>query len=89
MRAENLSFAAIASKLGLKRSRDAFEAFHRALNSSPATEKPILISDELKRLSSLEARIRSRDEQQPAKMNHRLEALEQMRVRLAHSHPEV
>jgi hypothetical protein len=82
LRGENLSFAAIAYRLGLKRSRDAFEAFHRALQSSPAAERSELIRQELGRLVTLEARIRSRDAAEPDKMQKRLAGLEKMRERL-------
>ncbi len=82
LRKTGLSFAAIASRLGLKRSKDAFEAFHRALNSSADTDKPELIRQEMERLESLESRIRTRDSAAPEKMEHRLQALEQMRRRL-------
>jgi hypothetical protein len=85
LRASGLSFAAIATRLGLKRSKDAFEAFHRALNSSAEADKPELIKQEMERLSALEDRIRSRDSTAPAKMEHRLQALEQMRLRLNRS----
>jgi hypothetical protein len=82
LRGEGLSFAAIAGRLGLRRSRDAFDAFHRALNSSTEAVKPRLVSEELERLNALEARIRSRDALAPEKMNTRLGALETMRERL-------
>ncbi len=85
MRGDGLSFAAVAGRLGLRRSRDAFDAFHRALNSSGVTDKPRLISEELARLDLLETRIRSRDADAPDKMHHRLEALEHMRQRLSGS----
>lgn len=81
LRGEGLSFAAIASRLGLQRSKDAFDSFHRALQSSDELTKPGLIREELGRLETLEARIRSRDSAEPEKMQHRLEALEKMRIR--------
>ncbi|MGH9303807.1 MAG: hypothetical protein ACRDZ5_05255 [Acidimicrobiales bacterium] len=86
LRGEDLSFAAIATRLHLRRSKDALEAFHRALNSRSEIERPELIRQEMGRLASLEARIRTRDESDPEKMNHRLRALEQMRQRLSPSH---
>jgi hypothetical protein len=85
LRGEGLSFAAIASRLGLRRSKDAFEAFHRALSSSGDAEKPELVRQELARLETLEERIRSRDAAEHDKMQHRLEALEGMRERVARS----
>ena len=83
LRGENLSFAAIATRLGLRRSRDALEAFHRAVQKSAETERPELIRQELDRLEVLEARIRSRDAAEPEKMQTRLAALEKMRERLS------
>jgi hypothetical protein len=53
------------------------------LQSSDAADRPRLIGEELSRLESLEARIRSRDAGEPEKMANRLEALEQMRGRLS------
>ena len=82
LRGQGLSFAAIASRLGFHRSRDAFDAFQRALHSSEDSAKPGLIREEQARLDTLEMRIRSRDAAKPEKMNHRLDALEQMRERL-------
>ncbi len=79
MRGEGRSFSAIAGRLGLKRSRDAYQAFHRALNERPESERPALVGQELQRLETLEARIRDRDSADADKMNHRLEALEHMR----------
>jgi hypothetical protein len=83
LRGANLSFAAIATRLGLRRSRDALEAFHRAVQKSAETERPELIRQELDRLEVLEARIRSRDAAEPEKMQTRLAALEKMRERLS------
>jgi hypothetical protein len=82
LRGENLSFAAIATRLGLRRSKDAYEGFHRAVQSSAETERPELIRQELDRLATLEVRIRSRDAAEPEKMRTRLAALEKMRERL-------
>jgi hypothetical protein len=45
--------------------------------------KPRLIGEELTRLDTLEARIRSRDALEPEKMKNRLEGVERMRERLA------
>jgi hypothetical protein len=82
LRGRGLSFAAIAGRLGLNRSKDAFEAFHRALGAGDEAERREVIRQELDRLTSLEARIRSRDAAEPEKLEHRLRALEQMRLRL-------
>jgi Tfp pilus assembly protein PilN len=82
LRAEGLSFAAIANRLGFRRSRDALDAFHRALRSSAEADRPRLIHEELARLEALEARIRSGETDDPEKMQNRLHALGRMRERL-------
>lgn len=66
----------------MRRSKDAFEAFHRALDATPGGERQEVIRQELGRLASLEARIRSRDAAAPEKLDHRIRALEEMRQRL-------
>jgi hypothetical protein len=83
LRETGLSFAAVASSLGLKRATDAHAAFVRAVRALPESERPAMIQREAGRLDRLEARIRSRDEAQPAKMARRLEALEVLRRSLA------
>lgn len=67
----------------MKRSSDAYQAFHRALNARPEPEREPLAREELERLTALEARIRSRDAEAPEKLQQRLEGLEQMRTDLA------
>lgn len=69
----------------MRRSRDALEAFHRALHSSTEADRPELVRRELGRLEALAARIRSRDVAQPEKMQHRLAALEHLRERTERS----
>lgn len=83
LRGQGISFAGIASRLGLARSSDALAAFRRALGASTEAERPELIRQELQRLDALEERIRSRDAADPAKMQHRLRALEEMRDEVA------
>jgi hypothetical protein len=83
LRGEGLSFAAIASRLGFRRSREALDTFHRALQASDESAKPALVREELARLEVLEGRIRSRDAADPEKMSKRLQALEQLRARLS------
>jgi hypothetical protein len=79
LRKDGSSFSAIARQLGMKRSSDAYQAFHRALSARPELERPLLAREELERLVTLEARIRSRDALVPDKLHQRLEGLEQMR----------
>jgi hypothetical protein len=82
LRGRGLSFSAIASRLGMRRSKDAFEAFHRALDATTGGERQDVIRQERGRLASLEVRIRSRDAAHPEKLDHRIRALEEMRQRL-------
>lgn len=77
-----MSFSAIASRLGMRRSKDAFEAFHRALAATTGGERQDVLRQEHGRLASLEARIRTRDAAHPEKLDHRMQALEEMRRRL-------
>jgi hypothetical protein len=82
MREQGRSFAAIASTVGLKRAADAREAFLRELRSRPEEERQVLVDHELGRLDKLEARIRSRDAEEPGKLRTRLGALAAMRKSL-------
>lgn len=82
LREQGRSFAAIARTVGLKRSLAAREAFLRELRSRPDEERQGLVERELERLDKLEARIRSRDAEQPDKLQTRLGALAKMRESL-------
>ncbi len=82
LREQSLSFAAIARTLGFKRAADAREAFLRELRSRPDEERQHLVERELERLDELEARIRTRDADEPDKLRTRLGALEAMRESL-------
>jgi hypothetical protein len=73
------SYSAVASALGLKRAVDAQEAFLRAMRSLSENEAKALRARELARLDQLEARIRSRDANEPAKMTRHLNALAELR----------
>ena len=82
LREQGRSFAAIASTLGLKRAGDARQAFLRELRSRPDEERQQLVEHELERLDKLEARIRTRDADEPDKLETRLGALAAMRASL-------
>jgi hypothetical protein len=82
LREQGRSFAAIAGILGLKRAADAREAFLRELRNQPDEERQHLVERELGRLEQLEARIRSRDADEPDKLKTRLGALAAMRESL-------
>ncbi|MDA8032942.1 MAG: hypothetical protein M0T71_02050 [Actinomycetota bacterium] len=82
LRGQGLSFAAIAGRLGLRRSKDAYASFHRALASRSGAERAQLVEQELGRLQQLEARIRERDVANPDRMTRRLAALATMRSAL-------
>ena len=82
LREEGRSFAAIARTVGMKRASDAREAFLRELRSRPEEERQALVDRELGRLDKLEERIRSRDAEEPDKLQTRLGALAAMRASL-------
>lgn len=82
MREKGHSFGAIARTLGFKRATDAQTSFLRALAQREGDERDKLVQRELARLDELEARIRSRDSEDPEKMKRRLQALEAMREML-------
>jgi hypothetical protein len=65
--------------LGLPRTRDALAAFRRALGKREGVEHQQLCQSESKRLDDLETRIRTRDVDDPAKLERRLAALEKLR----------
>jgi len=79
LRERGKSYSAIASTLGMKRAVDANEAFVRALRSLSEKERSALQQREWARLDQLEARIRSRDALQPAKMERSLVGLAALR----------
>ncbi|HTV12488.1 MAG TPA: hypothetical protein VME20_11590 [Acidimicrobiales bacterium] len=79
LRERGKSYSAIASALGMKRAVNANEAFVRAMRRLSEKERTALWQRESARLDQLEARIRSRDAEQPAKMERHLVALEALR----------
>jgi guanylate kinase len=72
----------VASSVGFKRAVDAQAAFLRALRKREGEERSRLIQRETARLDELETRIRTRDADQPEKMERRLLALAKMREQL-------
>ena len=82
LREQGRSFAAIARTVGMKRAADARQAFLRELRSLPDAERQALVEREMGRLDKLEARIRSRDAEEPGKLETRLGALAAMRASL-------
>ena len=79
LREEGRSFAAIAQALGLKRATDARQAFLRGLRSRPEQERKLIAARELERLDLLETRVRTRDAEDPEKLERRLVALAALR----------
>lgn len=79
MRDTGRTYAAVARTVGFKRAGDAQAAFLRALHQREGDERGRLTKRELVRLDELESRIRSRDADEPEKMERRLVALEKMR----------
>jgi hypothetical protein len=72
----------VARSLGLKRAVDAQAAFLRALRTRQGDERNGLVERESARLVKLEARIRTRDAEEPEKMERRLLALAKLRQQL-------
>ena len=72
----------MAHSLGLKRAADAQAAFLRALRKRQGEERQRLIQRESERLDQLETRIRTRDVNDPEKMERRLTALAKLREAL-------
>lgn len=83
LRDQGKSYAAVATSLGLKRSRDAHASFLRALRKRDGQERSRLIQRESARLDDLEIRIRIRDVSSPEKMQRRLGALGKLREEIA------
>jgi len=79
LRERGQSYSAVASALGIKRAVNAQEAFIRAMHSLPDKERAALHAREWARLDELEVRIRTRDADQPVKMERHLVALEALR----------
>jgi hypothetical protein len=79
LRERGQSYSAVASALGLKRATHAQEAFLRAMRNLPQEEGRALRAREMNRLDQLEARIRSRDANEPVKMARHLDALAALR----------
>jgi hypothetical protein len=79
LRDSGRTYSAVASSLGLKRARDAQAAFVRALHKREGDERVRLTQREMDRLDALETRIRSRDAEDPEKMERRLTALGKLR----------
>ena len=75
LREQGQSYSAVARTLGIRRAVDAQAAFVRAMRKLPDPERNALYNRELERLDQLEARVRSRDAEQPAKMERHLAAL--------------
>jgi hypothetical protein len=79
LREQGQSYSAVARTLGIKRAVDAQAAFVRAMRRLPDGERKALYKRETERLDQLEARIRSRDAAEPAKLERHLVALGALR----------
>jgi hypothetical protein len=82
LRESGKTYAFVARSLGLKRAADAQAAFLRALRQRQGEERQGLVERESARLVELEARIRTRDAEEPEKMERRLVALAKLREQL-------
>jgi hypothetical protein len=65
--------------LGLKRATEARQAFIRGMRSKPEGERKLIADRERERLDQLEVRIRTRDAEEPEKLERRLGALANLR----------
>jgi hypothetical protein len=83
LREHGQTYSAIARALGMKRAVNAQEAFVRAMRSLPDAQQKAVYRREWERLDQLEKRIRSRDTNEPVKMERRLVALEALRQTMA------
>ncbi len=79
LRERGQSYSAVASALGIKHAVNAQEAFIRVMRSLPEKERSALHARESARLDQLEVRIRTRDADQPVKMERHLAGLEALR----------
>jgi hypothetical protein len=79
LRDSGRTYSAVARSLGFKRARDAQAAFVRALHKREGDERERLTQRERGRLDQLEQRIRTRDAEEPEKMERRLTALAKLR----------
>jgi hypothetical protein len=79
LREQGQTYSAVARTLGMRRAVDAQAAFIRAMRKLPDQERSELYRRESERLDQLEARIRSRDAGQPAKLERHLVALGALR----------
>ena len=79
LREQGRSYSAVAGALGIKRAFNAQEAFIRVMRSLPEKERRALQARESARLDQLEVRIRTRDADQPVKMERHLAGLEALR----------
>lgn len=79
LRDRGQSYSAVAGALGLKRAVDAQDAFLRGMRNLSESEGKALRAREALRLDQLEARIRSRDANEPDKMERHLNALAALR----------
>jgi hypothetical protein len=79
LREQGQTYSAVARSLGLKRAVNAQQAFIRAMRALPEKEQASLHKRESARLNELEVRIRTRDANEPVKMERHLAALEALR----------
>jgi hypothetical protein len=82
LRDSGQTYASVARSLGFKRAIEAQAAFLRALRQREGDERVRLTERESVRLDQLETRIRTRDADDPVKMERRLVALGKMRETL-------
>jgi len=82
LRSTGRSFAFIARTLNMKAGRDAHAAFLRAVEQSPAMDRPRLREEELVRLQKLEDGLRADKSLAPFDLDRQLGILKRLRSQL-------
>ena len=82
LRRTDRSFAFIARTLNIGEPVDAFEAFLRAIDEAPASERSRLRGEELARLQRLEVAVRAEGVLSPFDFDRRLALVRRMRGQL-------
>ena len=83
LRSTGRSFAFIARTMNMGEPGDALAAVLRAVDSSPAEDRPRLWDDELERLAAHEAAVRAEGALSPFDVDRQLMVVKRMRAQLA------
>jgi len=80
LRRQGRTFGKIAQELNLERSSAAIAAFSRSLDRRPKAEKEELLSEELRRLDRLSARVRKTFPNDAKEVARRIKIVERIRA---------